>query len=140
MKHAGCVSQFIHERNSDLLRAFRVSLKSCEGVIRTTDIFKRAIKVPARRFWVSEERAAFVLSAMFAGKKLPVVYHSRRRMYDEIYRRAVLIRESDPYMSIYDIAINVVNQPAPEFYLTPGSARVIFYKIKRGFYNRHGMR
>lgn len=139
MKHNGCVSQFIHERNDDLMRAFRLSLHGCR-VISMTEIFNRVVKTPSKRFWVSEERAAEVISAMFAGRSFPNMRVNRKRMFDEIFRRAVALRGINPRMSVYDIAITVVNQPAPEFYFTPGSAKVIIYKIKRGFYDRHGMR
>ena len=55
-------------------------------------------------------------------------------MYFEIYKRVVSEMETYPDKSIAEIIFQVIRQPAPKFYLTPDTARVIVTRIKREKY------
>jgi hypothetical protein len=134
MKYFGSVLEFTHERNTDLLRAFRVQMLQARH-IRMTDIFSRVVQMPSSRFWVSEERAAIVVSSMLHGRPLTGMRESKKRMFREIYRRVVILRAADARRPLSDIVSEVIHQPAPSFYMSPGSAKEIIYRIKRGYYN-----
>lgn len=100
------------------------------------NIFELVADSPASRFWVSEERATIVISAMAAGKPLPRMRHNKREMFDEIYRRFLIERKANPNKSTYELVAKIVNQPAPKFYLTPRTVGEFIYRIKNGWYDK----
>ena len=135
MKHLGSILEFTAARNADLLRAFRIAVANADGHILLPRIFAQVADSPAERFWVSEERAAIVISAMLAGRPLPKMRRNKRDMFNEILRRVIPLRSQSPNRSLFDIVSEVVNQPAPKFYLTPRTVGEIFYRIKSGWYD-----
>ena len=58
---------FTRQRNDDLMRAYREQLALASYIVMP-DIFQKIADSPARRFWVSEERAAVEVSRMLIGK------------------------------------------------------------------------
>lgn len=133
MKHKGSICEHVDERNRDLLRAFREVVSS--GAYKTVpDIYKATANSPSSRFWVSEERAATVLTLMFAKKKLPKMIKSKKEMFGEIFRRAVKLRAQRPDITMYELASIIVHQTAPKFYLTAGSTKVIITYAKKKWY------
>ncbi len=129
MKKLGSKSDFIPQRNKELLDAFKQELYQL-GSISNDRIFSRAAHRTASRFWVSEQRAAVVVSKMMKGDNLQSMNRKKREMYFEIFRRVMDIRKKNPKTTIYDAVFEVVNSPAPEFYLTDKSARVLIYQIR----------
>lgn len=104
--------------------------------IRLSDVFKRVAEMPSERFWVSEERAFIVISEMFRGKKMEKMGKMKREMFYEIYKRTLELKEAYPELSLRMIVEKVCIQPAPKFYLTPKTIKVIIYKIKRQWYEK----
>ena len=135
MKNFGSTFEYERQRNDDLMRAYREELATC-AFIKMPELLEKVVNKPSKRFWVSEERAAIVLSAMMRGDKLKNMRPLKREMFNEIYRRAMELSRQQPGMPVYQLAFNVVRQPAPKFYLTPGSAKVIISKIKRQWYQK----
>lgn len=135
MKHKGSKFEYEDERDKDLMRAYHEQLESCDAIV-LSDIFRNVVEMPSARFWVSEERAAIVIARMFRGDKLEKMRPNAREMYFEIYKRVVSEREKYPDKSIAEIVFHVIRQPAPKFYLTPDSARVIVTRIKREKYSK----
>lgn len=135
MKHKGSTFEYKDERDRDLLRAYREQLILCD-TIDLTEVFKKVVLMPSARFWVSEERAAIVIARMFKGYKLESMKPNTREMYEEIFKRVKDMKEHNPDMSLFDILFRVVRQPAPKFYLTPDSAKVITTRIKREMFNK----
>lgn len=125
---------FTHQRNADLMRAFRHHL-ALAGYVIMPEIFARVAASPSSRFWVSEERATVVISAMLAGKPLPRMRHNKREMFAEIYRRVIIMRRQHPDKTLQEIVSLVISQPAPCFYLTPRTVGEIIYLIKKGWYD-----
>lgn len=131
MKHIGSYFEYEKERNEDLLRAYRL----CEvRHLCKQSIYAMTVQMPARRFWVSEERATVVISQMLRGKPLRRMRPNKRKMFAEIYRRVLLLMTEKPDEPIAHLVFEVVNSPAPKFYLTPSSAKIIICKIKRKWY------
>lgn len=133
MKHKGSKFEYQDERDKDLMRAYHEQIASCDTIV-LSDIFRNVVEMPSARFWVSEERAAIVIARMFRGDKLEKMRPNAREMYFEIYKRVVSEMETYPDKSIAEIIFQVIRQPAPKFYLTPDTARVIVTRIKREKY------
>lgn len=132
MKHLGNSCEFNIERDRELLQAFHRNLSS--GNFRSTEeAFFNAATHSASRFWVSERRASYVVGKMIADPSFTdSMLPKRREMYLEIFRRFEAARREYPEASIYSLVFDIVNSPAPEFYLTPKSARIILYNaLKR---------
>lgn len=130
MKHKGNKFEYEAERNRDLMRVYREQLSSCSQVI-PSEIFCNVVSQPSIRFWVTEWRCAIVLSRMFNGDDLSSMRPNNREMYNEIFARAKRMRQEDPTVSYFMMAFTIIHQPAPKFYLTPDSARVIITRCKR---------
>jgi hypothetical protein len=139
MKGKGCTAYYSDERIDDLMTTYTHLLASYDGYIDPEDLFCRVVNMPSKRFWVSAERAAVILAKMEKGDTLMGMGRTRREMFNEIYRRAKELQKKDPTLSIRQLAIQVVYQPAPKFYLTPDSARVIIYRVRREWHRRKMM-
>lgn len=135
MKNIGSILDFTRQRNDDLMRAYRAQLDAARFVVMPK-IFELVAASPSSRFWVSEERAAIVISAMLSGKPLQRMRRNKREMFEEIYRRFLIERKNNPEASIYELVSVVVNQPAPKFYLTPRTVGEFIYRIKSGWYDK----
>lgn len=135
MKYYGSILDFTQERNQELMRVYQEELSKA-GYIVIPKIFEQVANSPCSRFWVSEERAAIVISTLLAGKVIPNMRKNKREMFDEIFRRFLISRGQYPEKSIYALAIMVVNQPAPKFYMTPRTVGELIYRIKNGWYEK----
>lgn len=127
--------EFVEARNAELMKAYRRIVQGARVVVRT-DVIRAVAESPASRFWVSEERAAFVVKAMLAGRRLPRMRTTKREMFEEIFRRFLLLRERRPGASVGTLVAEVIQQPAPRFYLTPRTVGEFIHRIKKGW--RHG--
>lgn len=135
MKYFGSNIKFVHERNADIMRAYRSKMREA-AVIRPPEIFRQVAESPASRFWVSEERAAIVISAMESGKPLPAnMIPTKREMFTEIFRRYRLLRAQKPQSTIIELVTIVVHQPAPKFYFTPRTIGEFIFRIRNGYYD-----
>ena len=135
MKPYGSILEFTRERNEDLMRAYRQQIRQARH-IRMRDIGAAIVNMPSARFWVSEERATIVVSALLSGRDLPEnMRPTKCEMFSEIYRRVLKLRRERPKASVFELVCEVVNSPAPKFYMLPRSAMDIIYKIKNGYYD-----
>lgn len=135
LKNVGSYFENEEARNRDLMRAFNAQL-AIKKNRSMSDVYKATVNSPSERFWVSEERAAIVISNMMRGDTLEGMGRTKRTMYYEIFHRVRKLRKLRPSDSIYNLTFEVVNSPAPQFYLTPGSAKVIIYKIRKQWYEQ----
>lgn len=135
MKNFGSTVDFTRQRNDDIMRVFRQKIIEAD-IVRMPQICKAVAEAPSSRFWVSEERAAIVISAMQAGRRLPCMTRNKRMMFAEIFHRYKQMREIHPKKTIIELATIIVNQPAPCFYFTPRSVGEFICRIKNGYYDR----
>ena len=135
MKHRGCLSDFIPQRNLELMQAYRRACDSTQFIIQRK-VCEVVANSPCSRFWVSEERAKAVVSDILKGRYiLDGMLPMKREMYIEIFRRSQALREDAP---LFDIVMLAVNSPSPKFYMTPDSVLQIVWIIRRGHYKvRH---
>lgn len=139
MKPTGSKFEYEKERNDDLMRSYHTLIESTD-YISMPDIYKEVVNMPSLRFWVSEERAAIVIASMMKGDELEGMLVNKKEMFQEIYRRVVIIRRQSPDITVFEACTRVVRQPAPKFYLTPGSAKVIICRAKRKWYEERKRR
>lgn len=135
-KHFGSTMDFTHQRNQDLMRAYREQLALADYIVMPR-IYEKVAASPARRFWVSEERAAVEVSRMLAGKPFSRMRPNKREMFKEIFRRYVILRDQHPDKSLVELVSVIIHQPAPKFYFTPRSVGVYISRIRNGWYDRH---
>ncbi len=129
MKKKGARIEFNSQRDKELLQAFKKEFSECSS-LPLEQIYFRAPQNKASRFWVSERRAATVVAKIMRGESIANMNPKKQEMFMEIYRRVALILHAEPQSTIIDATFRVVNSEAPEFYLTPKSARVIIYKSR----------
>ena len=123
MKKKCSYSEFNSQRKEHLLRGFRESVAR-QSRISAERAFRYAAERPAPRFWVSEERAAEVVSKIFVNPGImESMYKEKGEMYLEIYRRVRKLREVYPRASLSSLVFRVVNSEAPRSYISWQRAR-----------------
>lgn len=120
MRKPNAIFPYAEQRNAELFAAFK-KLLSATPHIYIPDLLREVVSQPCSRFWVTEERATIVVSAMMRGDYAAVGL-DKAEMYKEICRRVKALRESLPNKPLAYIVAKVVNSPAPRFYLSVGSA------------------
>lgn len=131
MKKKGNGCYYIRQRNENLKREFLARLAINGRNI--SDAIKALTLVPADRFYISEERAESEIRKAWknnAGPKAPrrgLSNPRRQAMIKEIMRRVEVLMRRNPGLSLKDAVFEVVNSPAPSFYLTGGTIRTILY-------------
>lgn len=134
-KISGCTLEYSDERITALMLEYEQYIASC-SYIRMSEVFKHIVNQPCRRFWVSEIRAAVVIADMLKGNSLKNMHSAKREMFQEIYNRVIRLRNKNPRMSIHQMVSIVIMQPAPKFYLSPNSAKIMFYKARKKWYEK----
>lgn len=134
-KITGSTLEYAEERITALMEEYDRYIASCNH-IRMTEVFTHIVNQPCSRFWVSNIRAAVVIARMLKGGKLKDMRPSKREMFQEIFKRVCHLKDLHPSMSLSQLVAEVVSQPAPKFYLTPSSAKIMVYKAKKEWYAR----
>ncbi|MCC8176522.1 MAG: hypothetical protein LIO91_08845 [Bacteroidales bacterium] len=131
MKSPGAISDFARDRDSDILDTCRRVMASVSH-IRIADIAADVASSPARRFYVSEERATAVVCSLLKGRDaLARMVPLRQEMFAEIFARYNALRSLHPRLSIARLVSMVIHQPAPKFYLAPSSIYTYLFRIKK---------
>lgn len=136
MKRKGACADYKTCREDEIVKAYRQRALEAETVV-VRDIFEVVANSPAPRFYVSERRAAIVVSDILRGRD--VVGHMgacKREMYQEICRRVTELLPRRGRRKLLETVSEVVNGPAPKFYMTAGSARVIYYRARDRWFER----
>lgn len=122
--------EYAEERMQDLMRAYDEYISSCD-YIRMPDVYAAIVNMEARRFWVSDIRATKVIYAMLRGVNIKGMRPLKREMFEEILRRVLALRKKRPELTIRACCSIVVASPAPQFYITPGSAKIMVCKARK---------
>lgn len=130
MKSIGDKAEYIPARNKDLYEVYKRKVSETRQ-IRLLDVLGEVVKSPAKRFYIGERQAQVAVTSLLNGRPVPGVRPERRRMYDEIYRRCLDAMSGGRAVPLAELVREVIAQPAPEFYLTPGSAKVILHYIRK---------
>lgn len=121
------------ERAEDLCKVYRAYLDACTYVCME-DVWQHLSEWPARRFYVSERRAYKVVQRLLhGGRPLRGMHEQKREMFLEIYFKAMELRGRYPARSLLSIVREVVNSPAPKFYLGASSIKkIVRERFKEG--------
>lgn len=128
MRKRNSVCEFKDERNLLLLTNFRKAIAR-QSQISLQRALCEAVESPAPRFWVSESRAAVVISMMMRGlDPLKGMREEKKEMYEEIYRRFLKLREREPGAPAGDLVFRIINGDTPKFYITWRTAKRLIYE------------
>ena len=130
MKKKGAVYEFGSKRDAELWQAFRRAI-AASGVVSTDMLYEMAAHSPTSRFWVSERRASEVMGMIIRGISISYMSRLRQEMFREIFNRFIDYRSHHPESTIYEATFHAVNTPAPKFYLTPKTVKVILCRFRR---------
>lgn len=119
------ITELKKERNAALMDAFRRVLKDAKTAGAAFEMLSR---VEAPRFYVSFEQARLSVSRMLAAKWFPC-HIAKLAMYEELTRR-VLARWQRGEKG-YDCLEEIINEPAPSFYLDKLTMKGIVYREMR---------
>lgn len=127
MRKKGSRCDYIKERNRNLRREFNARLgRDGRTVART---IRELTTVGADRFYVSEEQAwRYFRDKMVKKKEAGPRVENRRIILEEVRKRTMAILAENPELDPRDVLFEVVNSPAPSFYLTYRTIRTILYK------------
>lgn len=128
MKKAGAKTDFGAQRRAELVRTFyKLITGRCEW--KMEEVMAEVVRMPASRFWVSQERAVAVVSALLRGEPALVgMRPTKARMFAEIARRVAQVRAARPDRPLCHIVSDVLSEPAPEYYMEAHTARALLYK------------
>ena len=85
----------------------------------------------APRFYVTFENARRFISMLSRKKKLPLINKNKVAMYKEIYQRYIKRVKDSSKRYKYVILEQIIEEPAPSFYLDEETFRGIVYKTLR---------
>ena len=121
-------------RKKDVLNSFFESLRE----VRKTrpyatqyEVIKHAVNMKAPRFYVTFENARRFISILSRKKKLPLINPNKVAMYKEIYHRYIKRVKDSSKRYKYIILEQIIEEPAPSFYLDEETFRGIVYKTLR---------
>lgn len=130
MKPQGAIARHKTQRVKVLYNLYKAYLCTHQCIVMH-DLYHHIASLPSPRFWVTPERASKVVCALTKGCKLSHMRPLRRQMFKDIYERVLHLRQREPHLSIERACAIVVKQPAPQFYLTPKSIKVMICKYRR---------
>lgn len=134
MRRKGATSQISKERNRDLYEKYCILVKrhlSLYGRICKTLIFQQLVNSPAKRYWISSERAYSVVAQIRRGSLDVKPNKNICRLYYALYDEFAKYKEAHPNMPDTRIMEEVIQLPAPCFGLEPRVADIIIRKISK---------
>ena len=117
-------SDFTEERKADLFEAFHRNLKESKSV---KEAITHTVNSPAKKFYVSTEEAKRIYSKIMNGCPIDRISEEFQEMYREVVVRSLRYKLEHIEKPIGEIIEEIIEQPAPKFYLKPGSARSMIY-------------
>ena len=117
-------------RNNDLYDAFKRVISDMDHIV-LDEALTLTVNSPAKRFYISADRAYGVIVRWDKYGKTRLLSDERQEMYDELYRIIVRLREIRPELPLQHLIEIAIDQPAPKFYLKTNSAKIIPCNFKR---------
>lgn len=121
-------------RRQDVVNSFFGSLKELRKTrpfVSQSEVIEHASRSSAPRFYVTFENARRFVSLLMRKKRLPITNKNKVEMYKEIYRRyREQVKDCDARYK-YLILENIIEEPAPSFYIDEETFRGIVYRTLR---------
>lgn len=103
------------------------SIQKKTRYVSTNEIIQELMKKEAPRFYISFESTRRIISKMHRGIRLDISNKNKLSMFNEIYKRYLEeVKEHD--CPNYYILEQIIEQPAPSYYLNLKSMKSIVYK------------
>ena len=121
-------------RKQDVVKSFFESIKEVRKTkphATQEEIIRHAANSEAPRFYVTFENARRFISLMSRKKKLPLINSNKLAMYKEIYRRYIQRVKDCSKRYKYIVLEQIIEEPAPSFYLDEQSFHGIVYRTLR---------
>ena len=121
------------QQQDDLVKAYnRVALNSWSQ----EEAYKKAVKEPAPRYYVSAKQAAQVIAPMVRGdfERVNMMLPNRRRMYYSLFQKVIELSEKRAFVGkplSYVVKYAVIS-PAPEFFVCYNKVHEVRSFIKNG--------
>lgn len=134
MRHKGSLSQLSKGRNKDLYENFCKLTKrhlTLYGRVCKTLILTQLVNTPAKRYWLSSERAYSVISQIQKGTLTVNPKKSICRLYYALYDEFKVYKKEHPETPDTRIAEIIIYNPAPCFGLEPRVAGAIIRKMSK---------
>jgi hypothetical protein len=129
MKKKFSTIEYEGERAREVIHTCRETMKKVKH-INVLDIFAEAVKQPSSRYWVSEDRAIYVMRRMLRGDDLSYMRQTKRKMFYELFWRFIECKRKHEDAGVCNIVRKIIYTPASSFFLTSASAKAIYYKHK----------
>lgn len=136
MKHDYDISKQFQD---DLIKAYnKVAYQSWTQ----EEAYRKAVKLPAPRYYVSPKQAAQVLAPMVKGnfEKVNNMREHKRKMYYSLFQKVMKMSEKRAFIgkSLFYIVKFAVIEPAPEFFTSLHTLTKIRSQLKRGYIDDSG--
>ena len=124
---------------NDLIKAYNRVAPTC---LMQSQAWEKTVKQPAPRYYITAKQALQVLSPMMQGDftHVDMMIPNKRRMYYSLYEKTIELSEKRAFVgkSLTYIVQFAVASPAPEFFITSSSFRVIRSALKNNRYDDEG--
>lgn len=123
----------------DLIDAYNSVAPTCFSQL---DAYRKAVKQPAPRYYVSARQAAQVISPMVRGdfERVDMMRPNRRRMYYCLFEKVMELSEKRAFIGkpLLFIMRSAVSSPAPEFFVGFKTLARIRSYLKNGHLDDEG--
>ena len=123
----------------DLIKAYNSVAHSCWS---QDEAYKKAVKQPAPRYYITAKQAAQVISPMVRGdfERVDMMRPNKRRMYYSLFEKVIEMSEKRAFIGkpLYYILQFAVNSPAPEFFTGYETLHKVRTFIKNGNFDFEG--
>lgn len=123
----------------DLIKAYNQVAYTCYS---QAEAYKKAVKQPAPRYYITPKQAAQVISRMVRGdfELVNMMRPNKKRMYYSLMEKVTELSEKRAFIgkSLIYIVQFAVASPAPEFFTAPENMRCIRSYLKNGHFDDDG--
>jgi hypothetical protein len=124
----------ISERDEDLLRAYRQALDKAKYPFSLGEILSTTVNTPAKRHYVGVRGVCRAIKKLRKGEILSIS-EERKKLINDILPRVEELEQQKPGTLLRDIVEEVLDSPAPEFYIKTSSAQIIIHHILKRLRN-----
>ena len=123
----------------DLIKAYN---KAAPTSWTQEEAYRKAVKMPAPRYYITPKQALQVLSPMIRGdfEKVELMMPNKRRQYYSLYHKVIELSEKRAFIgkSLSYIVQYAVACPAPEFFVTHHVLAQVRSFLKNGHFDDDG--